>query len=189
MGKDLVSLRAATRICGVGRETLNRWISEAGARLKRAAGEKWIERSELARCLQGRGLPVPVDFELWPRVLIVDDEDDLRLTIERLISRWWSVAEIRAAADAERALKILENYRPDLAVVDVNLPGKDGLNLCREISLNPELAHTRLLVISGSHAIKINERAFAEGAAEFLPKPFEPEALRAAAQRLLGASL
>jgi CheY-like chemotaxis protein len=188
METDLVSLKEAARICGVGQATMNDWVRASGARLVRAAGEKWIKRSRLASWLRGRSLPVPFEFDRWPRVLIVEDQDDLRLLLFHYMQRWWSGAEIRGAADGKRALEIMAEYHPDLAVVDVNLPGKDGLSLCREVALEPELARTKILIMTGSREPEIGAAAFAEGAGEFLLKPFQPEALRLAAQRLLGAS-
>jgi CheY-like chemotaxis protein len=188
METDLVSLREASRVCGVGAATLNRWARAAGVRLVRASGEKWIKRSFLAGLLKNRDLPVPFEYERWPRVLVVEDESDLRLLIEHHMRLWWHGAEIRAVGDGLRAMSLLPEYRPDLAVVDVNLPGKDGLSLCREAAVDPALVHTKILVMTGSKEPGIGARAFAEGAVEFLPKPFEPETLRAAAQRLLGAA-
>jgi CheY-like chemotaxis protein len=189
METNLVSLREASRICGVSLATMNRWVRASGVRLVRAAGEKWIKRTFLAGLLRGHDLPVPFEFECWPRVLIVEDEDDLRLAIEQHMRKWWNGADIRGVGDGERALKALTDYRPDLAVVDVNLPGKDGIALCREVALEPKLAHTKILVMTGLRDKGINARAFEEGAVEFLPKPFEPDALLAAAQRLLGSFL
>jgi CheY-like chemotaxis protein len=186
METDLVSLKDASRICGVNDATMKDWVRASGARLVRAAGEKWIKRSHLASWLRGRDLPVPFEFERWPRVLIVEDEDDLRLLIVHYMRQWWSGAEIRGASDGEKALTILADYHPDLAVVDVRLPGKDGLSLCREVSLEPALAHTKILVMTASRELGGDLGSFAEGVGEFIEKPFRPEALRMAAQRLLG---
>jgi CheY-like chemotaxis protein len=186
METDLVSLREASRSCGVSLATMNRWVRASGLRPARAAGEKWIKRSSLAGLLRGRDLPVPFEFEPWPRVLIVEDEGDLRLLIEHHMRQWWNGAEIRGAGDSEGALRILTSFSPDLAVVDVHLPGKDGLSLCREVAREPGFASTKILVMTGSRVPGINASAFAEGAVEFISKPFEPEVLRAATQRLLG---
>ena len=187
METDLVSLKDASRICGVNEATMKDWVRASGARLVRAAGEKWIKRSYLASWLRGRDLPVPFEFERWPRVLIVEDEDDLFLLIFHYMQQWWSSAEIRSAPDAEKAMTILTDYHPDLAVIDVGLPGKDGLSLCREVSLEPALAHTKILVMTASREPGGEAGAFTEGVDEFIRKPFRPEALRMAAQRLLGA--
>ena len=189
MDSDLVTLREASRSCGVSSATMDGWVRASGVRLVRAAGEKWIKRSFLAGFLRSRDLPVPFEFERWPRVLIVEDEDDLRLLIEHHMRKWWHGAEIRATGDGDRAMKILANYRPDLAVVDMNLPGKDGLSLCREASREPELSHMKILMMTGLREPGIGAKALAEGAFEFIPKPFEPEVLHLAAQRLLGTTL
>ena len=188
MDTDLVSLRDASRSCGVSLATMNRWVRDSGVRLVRAAGEKWIKRSFLAGFLRNRDLPVPFELERWPRVLVVEDDDDLRLLVERYLRRWWHGAEILGTGDGERALKIMAEFHPDLAVVDVNLPGRDGLSLCREAATDPELSHTKILIMTASQEPGMNARAFAEGAVEYMPKPFEPETLRVAAQRLLGTS-
>jgi CheY-like chemotaxis protein len=72
--------------------------------------------------------------------------------------------------------------------MDMSLPGMGKLTLCREIAREPALAQTKVLIVTDSMDSNSPPVSFAEGTVEFIPKPFEPEGLRVAAQRLLGTA-
>jgi len=108
-------------------------------------------------------------------VLIVDDSKLARMAaIKALISLHpdWTRLE---AADAATALELVQRETPDVALVDFNMPGMDGLTLAAEVrQLDPKV---RVAVISANHQVEVVRRAHAAGAA-FLPKPLTAEALR-----------
>ena len=76
------------------------------------------------------------------KVLIVDDHADIRRLV-RLTLEFEDV-EVREAADGPQALATLQDWRPDAVLVDMMMPGMDGLTLCRELRAQP---HTRQLPI------------------------------------------
>jgi hypothetical protein len=84
MDTDLVTLREASRTCGVSQATIDRWVRGSGVRLVRAAGEKWIKRSFLAGFLRGHGLPVPFELDRWfvPKPF---EPETLRAAAQRLL--------------------------------------------------------------------------------------------------------
>jgi CheY-like chemotaxis protein len=109
------------------------------------------------------------------RVLIVDDSKLARLAVIKVLNALhpdWSRIE---AANTDDALKAMKENLPDLALVDFNMPGRDGLELAAELrKMNPRLP---VAVISANHQQEIVNRARDVGAT-FLPKPLVEHALK-----------
>ena len=107
------------------------------------------------------------------RILVADDAPRLRLLVRRILDGH----EVCAAATGDEALRLLPTACPDVAILDVNMPGRTGLELCREIRCDPAHAGMRVIVISANGAPD-NERHAAEaGADAFLAKPFSSRRL------------
>ncbi len=109
------------------------------------------------------------------RILIVDDSKLARMAVAKTLNAVhpdWSRVE---AANADEAMAKIKEGGVDLAVLDFNMPGRDGLELAAELkALNPGMP---LAVISANHQIEVVERAKAVGAT-FLSKPLTEQALR-----------
>ncbi len=117
------------------------------------------------------------------KVLVVDDEPIVREVVVRYLQReGYSTLE---AADGERARIILESDRPDLVVLDVMLPGTDGLELCRWIRARSELP-VILLTARGDEADRIVGLEL--GADDYVTKPFSPRELTARVRTVLRRS-
>jgi DNA-binding response OmpR family regulator len=104
-----------------------------------------------------------------PSVLVVDDERTLcTLASDALGAAGFSV---QTAADGEAALKLLETFRPDLILLDVLLPGVDGIALCRQLRAAPETRDTPICMMTGLDDRASIQRAFEAGATDFVIKP------------------
>src|SRR5450830_1459029 len=116
-------------------------------------------------------------------VLIVDDDRDIR----SLLADYLEANGYRAlsAADGTGMWKLLDESRPDLVVLDLNLPGDDGLTLCRKLR-----AHSTLPVIMLTARNEPLDRILGleMGADDYLPKPFEPRELLARIRSVLRRS-
>jgi ribonuclease P protein subunit RPR2 len=117
------------------------------------------------------------------RLLIVDDDAGLRA----LFRTTFEVVdvEVEEAANGTEALASIERGRPDAVVLDVRMPGMDGLELCRRIKADPALAGVSVVLLSGSGE---EGRAGAEevGADAFILKPFSPLELLNVVGRVTG---
>lgn len=114
------------------------------------------------------------------RVLIVDDDPQMRAMLSLLVGLASVTAE--TAADADGALAAVSVARPDVVLVDVHLQGRDGFALAAELrAREPEM---RVVVMSGDIASDAMQARAASMGVAFLPKPFDPPTLLA----VLGAS-
>jgi CheY-like chemotaxis protein len=105
-------------------------------------------------------------------VLIADDEPSLRLLVYTTIeSDQYQVVE---AEDGDEAWQLLKEHRPDVALLDVSMPGRTGLELARAIKDDPELAATRVVLLTAKAQPADVEAGLAAGADYYLTKPFSP---------------
>ena len=115
------------------------------------------------------------------RILLVDDDPALR---ELLRTTFEVVAvEVAEAEDAATARRYLMRAKPDVIVLDVRMPGEDGLSLCRAVKDNPEWRGIGVVLLTGSDQGGADE-ASAAGADAFLRKPFSPLELLGVVERL-----
>jgi two-component system, OmpR family, phosphate regulon response regulator PhoB len=105
-------------------------------------------------------------------VLIVDDEP----SIVQLVQLTLASARVRVfdAADGTTALARAATVRPDLVLLDVDLPDIDGLEVCRRLRAEPALARVTIVMLTAATQQDDVARGFAAGADQYLTKPFSP---------------
>jgi two-component system phosphate regulon response regulator PhoB len=108
-------------------------------------------------------------------ILIADDEpaivDLVRFTLEDPQVR------LLEAPDGAAALECALRERPDVALLDVQMPYLTGLEVCRRLRALPECAHTRIVLLTAAAQAEDRRRGLAAGADHYLTKPFSPLAL------------
>ena len=114
------------------------------------------------------------------RVLLVDDESSFRELLHTTLAQ--SDLEVREAASAEEAAALVEHWRPSVVVLDVGLPGIDGLSFCRRLKEEPD--PPSVVLLTGAELSPTGARV--AGADAFLRKPFSPLELVGVLDRLLG---
>jgi two-component system KDP operon response regulator KdpE len=117
------------------------------------------------------------------RVLVVDDEDQIRLALARALTARGFMVETRP--EGESALRTFSWLRPDLVVLDLNLPGIDGLTVCRRIR---EQSDVPILILSVREEEADKVEALNLGADDYLTKPFGIEEFLARVRALLRRS-
>lgn len=108
------------------------------------------------------------------KILLVDDDDELRWVLMQVLSDYAEIHELRSG---EEAMEWLKENSLDLAIMDLNMPGMSGFDLCRKIKAAKDTAHVPCMVISGETEQGIRSKVFEAGAEAFLVKPFEPQDL------------
>ena len=108
------------------------------------------------------------------RVLIVDDEALVRKTLSDILRamRYSDTLEVEEASSGREGLDAVVRQRPDLVLLDLQMPGMGGLALLKQIrEIEPRLS---VIVISATQENKMSSEALRNGAVAYLPKPFDP---------------
>jgi CheY-like chemotaxis protein len=105
-------------------------------------------------------------------VLIVDDEPNIRNPLKRLLENHFPGRRVAVASNGIDAALRLSRLHPTLVLLDLMMPGSDGWQLLDHVRLDPDLASTRFVVVSGRIDNETVERAHASEV-EFLLKPFD----------------
>ena len=109
-------------------------------------------------------------------VLIVDDNEMARLLLENVLkNRLFS--KILSVGTAEEALRILPEFKPDIIILDILMPGMNGLECCKLIRSMPEHKNLPILVQTAATDINFRVQAFVNGATDFVTSPIMPEEL------------
>ncbi len=114
------------------------------------------------------------------RILVVDDDADLRWMVNKYLSK--HEYSVTLAEDGEKMREVLQHESFDLAILDINLPGEDGLSLARYLRSNHNIG-----IIMLSAAAEVFDRivGLEMGADDYVTKPFEPRELLARVKSVL----
>jgi len=118
-------------------------------------------------------------------VLVADDEDDIR-DLVCLAVRKAGATEVTAVADGTAALAAARLHLPELAVLDVSMPGATGLEVCSALRADPATAGIAILLLSAGASLDDVARGLSAGADAYLAKPFSVAGLVAQIRSLTG---
>jgi CheY-like chemotaxis protein len=121
------------------------------------------------------------------RILVVDDNEDNVTTTAMLLRAHRH--EVRSCYDGIAVMQIVTEFQPDVVLLDLNLPGKNGWDVAREIRAQSTAKRPVLIAISGTY-MQASDRALSQmrGFDHHLAKPVDPEALVAFLAKLAGRS-
>ena len=109
------------------------------------------------------------------KVLVVDDDPDVLLLCR--VNLEFEGYEVIEAANGQEGLRRLREGRPDVVLLDVMMPGKDGWQVLEEIKDDEDLAHVPVVMLTAKVQDQDQFRGWSQGAAEHITKPFSPLSL------------
>jgi CheY-like chemotaxis protein len=109
------------------------------------------------------------------RILVVDDNPTNLKLVSDLLA--WSGYEISKAIDAEQALEAIRQSPPDLILLDIGLPGMDGLTLTRQLKSSGATKHIRIIALTAFAMKGDQKKVFAAGCDGYIPKPIDTRSL------------
>ena len=184
--QTLLTTTDAAKRCGVSGRTLLRWLDQGELSGLRTPGGHWrVEETVLDAFMAseaGRGGSAARDVPVASRglrVLIVEDDPSQAAALARLVGLVVPGATVRLAADGFEAGLMLGESAPDLAFIDIEMPGLDGVEVVRRARQVPTLAATRFVVTSGRLTPDRIAALAALGVGDCLRKPISPERLEA----------
>lgn len=116
------------------------------------------------------------------RILVVEDSPTTRRQIAELLEN--EGYEVITAGDGEQALALVREHHPELVVLDIVLPKKNGYQVCRNIKADPDLA-IRVLMVTAKDQVKDRVWGHRQGADFYLSKPVDPAQLLKAVKQLV----
>jgi DNA-binding response OmpR family regulator len=105
-----------------------------------------------------------------PRVVIVEDEPHILLSLEFLLQRHGY--ETASAADGEAGLALIQNLRPDVVLLDIMMPGRNGYDVCRILKSDPDLHATPVIFLTAKGQEVDMLKGLDLGATSYVTKPF-----------------
>jgi two-component system, cell cycle response regulator DivK len=118
------------------------------------------------------------------RILVVEDQDDLRAILRDLLTG--SGYDVAEAADGQAGVARAKAERPDLILMDIQLPVLDGYETTRQIKSDPDLKATPIIAVSSFAMKGDEEKARAAGCDHYVTKPYSPLQLLRVIQGFLG---
>ena len=104
------------------------------------------------------------------KILVVDDEPNIVLSLEFLMKQ--AGFQVRTASDGEAALAAIAAETPDLVLLDVMMPRKNGYEVCQAIRANPDWKAVRIIMLTAKGREVEREKGMALGAGDYITKPF-----------------
>jgi two-component system cell cycle response regulator DivK len=119
-----------------------------------------------------------------PQILLVEDNEMNRDMLSRRLNR--KDFDVVMANDGNECMQVLSTQRPDLILMDINLPGRDGYELTREIKANPETNAIPIIALTAHAMNGDREKSIAAGCDDYDTKPVDFKRLLGKIQDLMG---
>ena len=110
-------------------------------------------------------------LEPRPKVLIADDDETLRHLITEALPK--HKYEVYQAADGHETLETVKNLRPDIVILDVMMPGMDGIEVCKAIRENSQTRNIPVIMLTARAPIEDKLKGIESGADDYITKPFD----------------
>ena len=117
-------------------------------------------------------------------IAVIEDDETIRTLLQMLL-RNAGFTSVRTAERGDTGLELVRRHKPDLVLLDLMLPGLDGLSVCRRIRETPALAQTRILMLTAKSEDADIVRGLELGADDYVTKPFSRSVLLARIQAVL----
>ncbi len=185
--KSFLTTFEISQICEVNPTTVQNWVKEK--KLKAyvtPGGHRRVRREDLISFMKEFGMPIPTELEEVPTfILIVDDEKDIIDLLTSLMRITDGEIEIAGARSGVEALLIIGERKPDLLILDIMMPGMNGIEVCQRLKGSPVTQKIKIVAISGVYDPAIRQGSLAAGADLFFPKPLDMISFRDSCFNLL----
>lgn len=116
-------------------------------------------------------------------ILVVEDEPNIVLSLQFLMKQ--AGFDVRVARDGDEALREVESRAPDLILLDVMIPKRDGYDVCQTIRANPDWAYIYIIMLTAKGREVDREKGISLGANDYVTKPFSTRDLTEKVKQLL----
>ena len=127
----------------------------------------------------------PNDFK--PMIMIVDDFPSTLMVLERMLKN--ANYQVSSFSSGKQALEAVDSVKPDLILLDIQMPEMDGFEVCAKLKANLRQADVPVLFLSAADEPMDKVKAFNCGASDYLTKPYQPHKLAQIIRNCLKSSL
>ena len=173
---NLIEEKQEVSLNQLNKELLSRNIEVDDSKLREAinllenlgaVGERKIGNMEVFYSLQSSNFP--------NKILIVEDEPKINELMAISVGKGFKILQ---SYNGREAMETIRREKPDLVILDLMLPEKDGLDICNTIRHDPELKNIKVIVVSALDATSHRLKSLERGADYYIKKPFDPYELR-----------
>jgi excisionase family DNA binding protein len=181
MSKEFLTPTEVAALLMVSPVTVRQWAQKGLLEARTTAGgHRRFPVAAVRKLAAEMGLKLPDSVDASPRLLIVDDDRQFNGFLVTLFSQRYPGLEVTAAFDGFDAGLKVQRFKPTVVLLDVMMPGIDGVEVCRAIKADPETQDTRVVAMTGHHTPELERRIRAAGAEQLLKKPFGTDEVLAA---------
>jgi excisionase family DNA binding protein len=171
---EVCTTREAAKLLGVSLRTVQQWVEQGALRAYRTVGgHRRVARASVQAMLRER----KTALETNTRLLVVEDDPDLLKLYGMTFRQWGLPLEVRTADDGVRALLEIGDFKPEVLVMDLQMPRMDGFHLIRTLKAMPGFERLEVIVITGLAPELLKDRPELMGLL-VLNKPVSFERLR-----------
>lgn len=181
--KSIYTTHDLSRLLHVNPRSVINWIEQDLLQSFRTpGGHRRVRHEDLLAFLRKHKIPMPAALASGTfSVLVVENDEEVSKTIQNLLAAQ-NGFRVSTATDGIGALLAVGREKPDLMILDLRIPGVDGLEVCRQIKADQK-SPTAVIVVNGQ--ADSATRAMEAGADAFLPIPLDGDALLAQVKKLL----
>ena len=155
--------------------TIRQWAQKGMLQAQTTAGgHRRFARSEVERFARDKGIELPNQGR---RVLVVDDDRQLNNYLVALLQTSVDDVSVFSAFDGFEAGRMVQEHKPEIVLLDIMMPGMDGVDVCRSIKADADSRHALVVAMTGHHTTELEHRVLDAGATVLLQKPFSREEL------------
>ena len=118
------------------------------------------------------------------KILIVDDEPNIVRSLSFALNK--DGYDVSIAEDGDQAMAMIRSSKPDILILDVMMPKKDGYDVCQEVKSDAALRDIHVMMLTAKGQQGDLEQGLLQGADEYITKPFSPMKIAARVKKLLG---
>jgi excisionase family DNA binding protein len=178
------------RLVGVSERTVANWIDRNYlAAFRTPGGHRRVDPRVLAEFLTKRGMPVPEKLIERVSILIVEDDVQVGETMRNWLVQAGEGFDVRLVNGGVEALLTIGAQKPKLVLLDVMMPGMDGVEVCKKIKADPSFSDIDVLFVTGRHDLDAENLRSATGASGVLMKPLKRGDLCRKVSSILGRDM
>lgn len=174
----LYSALEVANMCGVVNQTAINWIRNGYLKAFNTPGGQYrVYHEDLLSFIKERGMKIPEELEdssnqaHWNSVIIIDDDKILNGAIASFLTKNIPGFSIYQSFDGFDAGTQITKYKPGFIILDIDLPGIDGKEICKKIKADDSLGEPYIIAVTGLEDDSLCEQMLALGADSFFRKP------------------